>query len=87
MAMRWRGLATTWLHGDVAARLLGEVDARPCGGEGTWLRAWVVLGILSNGVATKTSLKTRIRAASNFVPLIQCCSIRQIMANFSRIEF
>ena len=87
MAMRWRGLAATWLHGDVAARLLGDVDARPCGGEGTWLRAWVVLGILSNGVATKTSLKTRIRAASNFVPLIQCCSIRQIMANFSRIEF
>ena len=40
MAMRWRGLAATWLHGDVAARLLGEVDARPCGGEGTWLRAW-----------------------------------------------
>ena len=46
MAMRWRGLAATGLHGDVAARLLGEVDARPCGGEGTWLRAWVVLGIL-----------------------------------------
>ena len=79
MAMRWRGLAATWLHGDV--------DARPCGGEGPWLRAWVVLGILSNGVATKMSLKTRIRAASNFVPLIQCCSIRQIIANFSRIEF
>ena len=65
MAMRWRGLAATWLHGDVAARLLGDVaarllgdmDARPCGGEGTWLRAWVVLGILSNGVATKCHLK------------------------------
>ena len=86
--MEWpRCDVATWLLGDVAARLLGDVHARLCGGEGTWLRAWLVLGILSNGAAKKTSLKTRIRAASNFVTFIQSCSIRQIMANFFRIEF
>ena len=37
--------------------------------------------------ATKTSLKKRIRAASNFVALIPSRLIRQMLTNFVGVEF
>ena len=41
----------------------------------------------TTAMVTKTSLKKWIRAASNFIGLIPSRSVRQMLANFSRVEF
>ena len=41
----------------------------------------------TTATVTKTSLKKWIRAASNFIGLIPSRSVRQMLANFSRVEF
>ena len=44
-------------------------------------------GAQTTTTATKTSLKKRIRAASNFIALIPSLLIRQMLANFCGVEF
>ena len=44
-------------------------------------------GAQTTTTSTKTSLKKRIRAASNFIALIPSLLIRQMLANFYGVEF
>ena len=41
----------------------------------------------ATATTTKMSLKNRTRATSNLVAFISSCSIRQVMANFSTVDF
>ena len=41
----------------------------------------------ATATTTKMSLKNRTRATSNLVAFIPSCSIRQVMANFSTVDF
>ena len=42
---------------------------------------------MTTATATKTSLKKKIRTASNFIALIPSRVIRQMLATFFRMEF
>ena len=57
-------------------------------GVSAWRLTWITIGReATTTTATKTSLKKWIRAASNFTARIPSRSIREMLANFSGVEF